>query len=62
MCWSSRSWTGWHAPSPTPRNILAELTERKVTLNVGGTVHDPTDPVGRLLFIVLAMVAEFDPT
>jgi DNA invertase Pin-like site-specific DNA recombinase len=23
-------------------------------------VHDPTDPVGRLLFNVLAMVAEFE--
>ncbi len=45
---------------PDARNILAELTERKVTLNLGGTVHDPTDPVGRLLFNVLAMVAEFE--
>jgi DNA invertase Pin-like site-specific DNA recombinase len=24
------------------------------------TVHDPTDPVGRLLFNILAMVAEFE--
>jgi hypothetical protein len=29
-------------------------------LNLGGSVHDPTDPVGRLLFNVLAMVAEFE--
>lgn len=28
-------------------------------LNIGGSVHDPTDPVGRLLFNVLAMIAEF---
>ena len=27
---------------------------------MGGAVHDPTDPVGRLLFNVLAMVAEFE--
>jgi len=27
---------------------------------VGGSIHDPTDPVGRLLFNVLAMVAEFE--
>ncbi len=30
------------------------------TILVGGSVHDPTDPVGRLLFNVLAMVAEFE--
>ncbi len=29
-------------------------------LSLGGSVHDPTDPVGRLLFNVLAMVAEFE--
>jgi DNA invertase Pin-like site-specific DNA recombinase len=27
---------------------------------LGGSLHDPTDPVGRLLFNVLAMVAEFE--
>jgi hypothetical protein len=26
---------------------------------MGGSIHDPTDPVDRLLFNVLAMVAEF---
>jgi len=31
-----------------------------VKLNLGGSIHDPTDPVGRLLFNVLAMVAEFE--
>jgi hypothetical protein len=30
-----------------------------VTLNMGGSVHDPHDPVGRLLFNVLGMIAEF---
>jgi len=33
---------------------------REVKLSIGGSVHDPTDPVGRLLFNVLAMVAEFE--
>ncbi len=33
---------------------------REVTLSLAGSVHDPTDPVGRLLFNVLAMVAEFE--
>src|SRR5512132_4091554 len=42
---------------PDARDIVAELTAREVTLSLGGSVHDPTDPVGRLLFNVLAMVA-----
>ena len=45
---------------PDARAIADELTERSVKLNLGGSVHDPTDPVGRLLFNVLAMVAEFE--
>src|SRR5665811_767797 len=45
---------------PDARNIADELTTREVKLNLGGSVHDPTDPVGRLLFNVLAMVAEFE--
>jgi len=36
------------------------VTTRGVRLQLGGSVHDPTDPVGRLLFNVLAMVAEFE--
>jgi DNA invertase Pin-like site-specific DNA recombinase len=39
---------------------LAELTARQVKLSLGGSIHDPTDPVGKLLFNVLAMVAEFE--
>ena len=45
---------------PDARSIADELTGREVKLNLGGSVHDPTDPVGRLLFNVLAMVAEFE--
>ncbi|MCA1705219.1 MAG: recombinase family protein [Actinobacteria bacterium] len=45
---------------PDARDIVAELTAREVKLNLGGSVHDPNDPVGRLLFNVLAMVAEFE--
>jgi DNA invertase Pin-like site-specific DNA recombinase len=43
---------------PDARDIAAELTARDVALSLGGSVHDPTDPVGRL-FNVPAMVAEF---
>jgi DNA invertase Pin-like site-specific DNA recombinase len=42
---------------PDARDILDELTKRNVKLSLGGSIHDPTDPVGRLLFNVLAMVA-----
>jgi len=45
---------------PDARDIVEELTGRGVRLQLGGSVHDPTDPVGRLLFNVLAMVAEFE--
>jgi hypothetical protein len=34
---------------PDARDV-AELTARDVALSLGGSVHDPTDPVGRLLF------------
>jgi DNA invertase Pin-like site-specific DNA recombinase len=42
------------------RDIVDELTGKNVKLNLGGSIHDPNDPVGRLLFNVLAMVAEFE--
>lgn len=44
---------------PDAQAIAGELTAGEVKLNLGGAVYDPTDPVGRLLFNVLAMVAEF---
>ncbi len=45
---------------PDARAIADELTVRQVSLSIGGSVYDPTDAVGRLLFNVLAMVAEFE--
>lgn len=42
------------------KDLVDELTRREVKLSIGGSVHDPTDPVGRLLCNVLAMVAEFE--
>ena len=45
---------------PDARAIAEDLTKRKVRQSLGGSVYDPTDPVGRLLFNVLAMVAEFE--
>jgi len=45
---------------PDARDIVDELTSREIKLNLGGSIHDPTDPIGKLLFNVLAMVAEFE--
>ena len=45
---------------PDARDIAENLTDREIRLNLGGSIYDPTDPVGRLLFNVLAMVAEFE--
>jgi len=42
------------------KDIIDELTAKDVKLSIGGTVHDPNNSVGRLLFNVLAMVAEFE--
>ena len=42
------------------RAIAEEPTCLHVRLSLGGAVYDPTEPVGRLLFSVLAMVAEFE--
>jgi DNA invertase Pin-like site-specific DNA recombinase len=45
---------------PDARAIADELTARQIRLSLGGSVYDPTDAVGRLLFNVLGMVAEFE--
>lgn len=45
---------------PDARAIADELTSRQISPSLGGSVYDPTDAVGRLLFNVLAMVAEFE--
>jgi putative nucleotidyltransferase with HDIG domain len=34
---------------PDARDIADDLIRRQVCLSLGGSVHDPTDPVGRLL-------------
>lgn len=40
--------------------IADELAEKGVALSIGGSVYDPTDPMGKQLFGVLAIVAEFE--
>ena len=37
-----------------------DLAAREVKLSIAGSVYGPTDPMGKLLFNVLALVAEFE--
>lgn len=45
---------------PDARAIGDSLAERGVRLQIGATVHDPDDPMGRLFFNILATFAEFE--
>ncbi|KIA75090.1 resolvase [Arthrobacter sp. MWB30] len=45
---------------PDARDIADELTRKGVILNIGGRIYDPHDPVGKLRFNILGMVAEFE--
>lgn len=40
--------------------IAGELEDKGVALNIGGSIYDPQDPMGKLLFSVLGMIAEFN--
>ncbi|GAB2722768.1 recombinase family protein [Arthrobacter bambusae] len=40
--------------------IADDLANREIKLSIGGSVHDPVDPMGKLLFNVLAMISEFE--
>ncbi len=51
LCTLSYGWSRPHSPVPSAKGIR---------LNLGGSVLDHVDPVGRLLFNVLAMLAEFE--
>jgi len=45
---------------PDAGDIVEELTAGGVRSNIGGSLHDPNDPIGRLLFTSLSMIAEFN--
>lgn len=45
---------------PDARAIGDELAGRNVRLQIGGSVHDPADPMGKLFFNILATFAEFE--
>lgn len=42
------------------RAVGDALTERGIKLSPGGQVHDPADPMGKMLFNFLATFAEFE--
>jgi DNA invertase Pin-like site-specific DNA recombinase len=41
-------------------NIADELVRAEVRLNINGMIYDPTDPVGKMFFGMLALMAEFE--
>lgn len=45
---------------PDARAIADDLARRGIRLAIGATVHDPTDPMGRMFFNILATFAEFE--
>ncbi|WP_218829823.1 recombinase family protein [Burkholderia sp. AU6039] len=45
---------------PDARDIADSLVARGVKLAVGGRVYDPTDPMGKMFFNILATFAEFE--
>ena len=45
---------------PDARAIADQLSARGVKLALGGSVYDPTDPMGKMFFNILATFAEFE--
>ena len=45
---------------PDARDIADSLMARGVKLALGGSVYDPTDPMGKMFFNILATFAEFE--
>ncbi|GAA3618297.1 recombinase family protein [Nonomuraea rosea] len=45
---------------PDARDIGDSLANRGIKLSLGGTLYDPTDPMGKMFFNILATFAEFE--
>jgi len=45
---------------PDARAIATSLQERSVRLALGQAIYDPTDPMGKMFFNILATFAEFE--
>ena len=45
---------------PDARDIAKELERKGVTLSLGAATYDPSDPMGRMFFNIVATFAEFE--
>src|SRR5215475_5512811 len=45
---------------PDARDIADTLVARDVKLSLGPTIYDPSDPLGKMFFNILATFAEFE--
>ena len=45
---------------PDARDLVGQVYDKGAALQLGPSLHDPEDPVGKFLFNALAMVAEFE--
>src|SRR3954468_8831572 len=45
---------------PDARDIGDSLVARGVKLSLGGTIYDPSDPIGKMFYNILATFAEFE--
>ena len=45
---------------PDARDIAKQLEENGVKLQIGSTIYDPSDPMGKMFFNMLATFAEFE--
>lgn len=45
---------------PDARAIADALAQRGVKLQLGSSIHDPSDPMGKMFFNILATFAEFE--
>jgi DNA invertase Pin-like site-specific DNA recombinase len=45
---------------PDARTIRNDLAARGIKLSLGRQVYDPTDPMGKMFFNILAPFAEFE--
>ena len=45
---------------PDARAIGDDLATRGIKLQIGASIHDPSDPMGKLFFNILATFAEFE--
>jgi DNA invertase Pin-like site-specific DNA recombinase len=58
--WWCPSSTGWLAQSPTRERSETRSPREAFRLSLGGSVYDPSDPVGKCFFNILATFAEFE--